>query len=435
MTKKACSMFQLEHRWCAVVLEVRGRNVVGFETLAGDDLHEVASMLGECPLTVSFSDRGCYLAYLSFPFGGKRKIGMVIREELDDYFPFSLEDVCFDFQEIGKGNVLVAAIPKSNLETLRLDRKINLITLNSISALYALRWFNIIVERNFVFVSIDGETASIIAFLDGQLNTVRQIVFSGQIPILRDAIGESSNLGGLEAEVCYMVCSDEDTNTVQELASSVTNMRMVSPSPNDYIERHGVGASCHWAGIGAALLALHAKDEINIIADRQVGLPTIENMTLCIGSTVVAVSLIVAGMLYLDVHLKDKVQRSLNFEQVNVFRSVFPKSPPVKDVLKVFEERVKSIERDLSGSAMASNASPLQLLTDISTKIDRQIDVKLSEFSIEGNEFVFAGTTVSFSSVEKITKLLEEVNGVKNTEIQNVDLTANQIKFKIRGKL
>jgi hypothetical protein len=389
--------------------------------------------VGDSPVGISFHDQSGYLTYLKFPFSGKRKIEMVIRDELNDYFPFPLDDVYFDFQEIGKGNVLVAAIARSIIEQYSFDSKVKVITINSVAALYAFRWFGIIAVKDFLFANVEQEMASIMTFRDGQLSKVRQIVFSGQIEVFRKSLEEASNDGDFRTQICYMNIHDKDTGIVHSLTMSGFKMSIEAPSVGDYLDGKG-HLSNHWPGIGAALLSAHHRDEINMLGERSQGLFPVEKNILYIGTCISIVGLIIACMSYLNLFFKERTFHALNFEQMNVFRTVFPKSPPVKDVVKAFEDRVSSIEKDLIGSPQTSGMSPLQMLSDVSQKIDKQIDVKLSEFSIEGNEFIFAGTTVSFASAEKIKKLLEEVNGVKSVEIQNIDLTANQVKFRMRGK-
>ena len=411
-------------------MELKGKNIVGLESFDGDSLEELRLLLDGKPFGLAISDKSGYLAYLTFPFGGRRRIGMVIREELENCFPFPLDDVYFDFQEIGKGRVLAAAIPKVRVEKSDFDKNIKVLTLNSIAALYALRWLKIISEDSFLFVSTDKDTASIMVFREGQLCDVRQMVYSGQIGILKNAIEECANQGDVVPGVCYLVCDHEETDLVGRLKSSGVSISIALPHPDSCLQDQGF-ASYYWAGIGAALLSIPNRDEINILGESHAGFPRAEKLTLYAGGGLALVSLIVAGMFYLNVYLKDRAYKVLSFEQMNVFRSVFPKSPPVKDTIRVLEDRIKSMERE----GLAGGKSPLQLLSDISEKIDNTFDIKLGEFSVEGTEFTVAGSTVSFASAETIAAKLAEINGVKGVEIQTLDLVANQVKFRIRGKL
>ncbi len=433
MTRKICSIFQHDGGWCALRLNLQGKRITEVETFVADDFNELNNIVGDYPIGISFRDQSGYLTYLKFPFSGKRKIEMVIRDELNDYFPFPLDDVYFDFQEIGKGNVLVAAVARSVIKQYSYDSKVKVITINSVAALYAFRWFGIIAVKDFLFANVEQEMASIMTFRDGQLSKVRQIVFSGQIEIFKKSLEEAANDGTFRTQICYMNIQDKDAGIVNSLTMSGFDMSIEAPSLGDYLDGKNY-LSNHWPGIGAALLSAHHRDEINMLGERSQGFFPVEKNILYIGTCISIVGLIIAFMSYINLFFKERTFHALNFEQMNVFRTVFPKSPPVKDVVKAFEDRVSSIEKDLIGSPQISGISPLQMLSDVSQKIDKQIDVKLSEFSIEGNEFIFAGTTVSFASAEKIKKLIEEVSGVKSVEIQNIDLTANQVKFRLRGK-
>jgi len=126
----------------------------------------------------------------------------------------------------------------------------------------------------------------------------------------------------------------------------------------------------------------------------------------------------------------------LNVEQQRIFKTIFPKAPPIKDINRYIEDRIRALERDVSGSGANIAIPPLQVLAEISMKIDKQIDVKINEFICDDKEFSISGTTISFVSVEKMRKAIEEINDVKDIEIQSVDIAAGkQVKFRIRGKL
>ena len=78
----------------------------------------------------------------------------------------------------------------------------------------------------------------------------------------------------------------------------------------------------------------------------------------------------------------------------------------------------------------------LALFDDISSKIDPQIDVRLSEFVSDEKEFAIAGTTVSFASIDKIKAALERIKGASGIELQSVDMASGgQIRFRFRGRI
>lgn len=434
MIRKVGSLFQQGGSWCGLTLEARGRKVTECDIIPGEDFDDLNNIMGNCPRTVSLSPHTGYLVHLRFPFSGKRKISMVIRGELEEYFPFSLDDVLFDFQEMGRGSVLVAAVQKLYIDKLRTERQIKLVTINTIAILYALQWFDVISDTNFVFVHIDGDRAAIMAFQEGRLWFVRQLVYSNRADILREALHECASDKEFKPETCYVVCSNEDPAVAATIDALRSDVRVEMPFLRDYLQGLDLPAS-FWAGVGAALLTLNAKREINLLGDRHEGFPPIDKLVLLGAGSIGAASLVLAGMLYLDLHLKNRAYAYLGVEQNNLYRSVFPKSPPVKNIPGVLEEKIRAMSKDISGVGLGAAGSPLRLLADLSSSIDTQVDVKFSEFRIDGNDFIVAGTTVSFASAEKIKKAIEQVEGIRSIEIRNIDLSDDQVRFRMEGKL
>jgi len=100
----------------------------------------------------------------------------------------------------------------------------------------------------------------------------------------------------------------------------------------------------------------------------------------------------------------------------------------------VFEERIEGLTRTEGGKE--SEDTPLFLLNEISSRIEPQIDVRLSEFIADDKEFAISGTTVSFVSIDKIRDAVQQIKGTGAVELQSIDrITGGQVRFKLRGKL
>ena len=146
-------------------------------------------------------------------------------------------------------------------------------------------------------------------------------------------------------------------------------------------------------------------------------------------------SLLVLGLSSFDFYLKNRTYDYLSSEPNRIYRTVFPKAPPVKDVVRTFEERIQRLNRE-EGVGKENEANPLSLLDQISSNIDPKIDVRLSEFVADDKEFAIAGTTVSFASIDKIREALQHVKGAGSIELQSVDMApGGQVRFRFRGKL
>jgi hypothetical protein len=100
----------------------------------------------------------------------------------------------------------------------------------------------------------------------------------------------------------------------------------------------------------------------------------------------------------------------------------------------MFREKIRMLEKE--PGSVSPGANPLAVLNEISAKIPAELDVKVSEFTADEKEFVLSGTTVSFATVEKVKAAMEQIKGISQIEMQNLELApSRQVKFKVRGKL
>jgi len=232
-----------------------------------------------------------------------------------------------------------------------------------------------------------------------------------------------------------MFNNNGDVHLQKELIEKNFNIEVNTPSLKTYIKE----SNCPewlWAGIGAALLSINPKDGINLLSNKQKQASPVNMVFLIAGGGLAALGIIVVLMCYLNYFLKGRAYSYLVSEQSKIYRSVFPKAPPVKDVGRVFEDKIKLLDKDFHGAGINVSMPPLQVLAEVSSRIDNQIDIKLNEFTCDEKEFNISGTTVSFASVEKIKASLGQIREIKNIDIQSVDIAAGkQIRFKIRGKL
>jgi hypothetical protein len=189
-----------------------------------------------------------------------------------------------------------------------------------------------------------------------------------------------------------------------------------------------------WPAVGAALLSLSPKGQLNLTGNGHRYLFLSTKTALHLSAALAACGLLVAGLFFLDYSLKERTYQYLVSEPNRIYRLSFPKSPPIKDPVRMFREKTRLLEKEPGSAAAVTN--PLSILNEVSSKIGPDLDVKLNEFASDEKEFTVSGTTVSFASAEKIKAALEQVKGVSQVEIQNLDLAAGkQVKFKMRGKL
>lgn len=436
LIKKVSSIIQYKDSLFGLRFNVSGRNVTGVELHKEKSFNELCDTLKNTSLGISLHTSTGYLVHVRLPFTGRRKIRLVINNELAGILPFEVEDAVTDFQEIGKGNVLAASMSKEALDVFKDVKGLRHLTVNSLAALYALRWFKALPETDYIFLSIDENVASIIAFKSDTLQTVRHFFYSPDSDTLNEAIRELSSNENLSNTLFYMVSNTENGLAEKERIEKNFNIRINMPSPEKYIMSDEYPPWL-WAAVGSALLSLNPRDEINLLSLKRSEISLPIRLLFVYTGCLAGLCVLVLFLFSLNVYSKNRVFAYLNKEQNRIFRTVFPQSPPMKDINKYFEDRIKSIDREaFSGSGINVGMPPLQVLAEISAKVDNQLDVKITEFISDEREFAISGTTVSFSAVEKLKSSIEGVRGIKDVEIQNIDNAAGkQVRFRIRGRL
>ncbi len=433
MRRKGAAIVQQNGSWRGVTLAVRENEITELKILEEEGLAELRNVLEEGGYGAAVENGSAYLFNLDFPFSDKRKIRLVISSELEERLPASADDLTIDFVETTKGNVLAAAIPKSLSEELTQSKHLRITTVQSVAVLYALRWFNVIYRGDFVFLHRNGDTMVIMGFKGNRLGYLRQFFYSPQSDSLRDAMAELTG-GQADGPRAYVMVSDgvDATQQKQDLEKTF-HIDIEMPSLKKLL-RNEEAPEWLWPAIGTALLSLRPKGQLNLTGNgsRYIFLST--KTALRLSAALAACGLLVAGLFFLDYYLKERAYQYLVSEPNRIYRLSFPKSPPIKDPARMFREKIRLLEKE--PGSVAAAMSPLSVLNEVSSKIGPDLDVKLNEFASDDKEFSVSGTTVSFASVEKVKTALEQVKGVSEVEIQNLDLAAGrQVKFRLRGKL
>jgi hypothetical protein len=434
LRKTASAIVQDKEGWYGLSLTATDRDISDVKVYSGYDLEELKQMFAGQPCGVALDDTAGYLFNLTFPFTQRRKISLVIGGQLEEMLPFPIEDMVIDFQELGTdGAVLAAAVPRSALADVNGKKQIRNVSLQSLAALRALKWFKLLPQEHLIFLHCTGNSAVVMAFEGHKLVHVRHFFRSPQAGATISALREVAAEAG-STRFRYMMVGGADGPAEKEMIEHALGITVELLALDDYVRGDHLPAQS-WAGLGAALTALSPKGEINLSGERYRSFSGSNQTGLYVTGGLAGLSLLVLGLSSLDFYLKQRTYDYLSSEPNRIYRSAFPKAPPVKDVARTFEEKIRSLDRE-QGSVSDSSANPLALLDEISSKIDAQVDVKLSEFVADEKEFAIAGTTVSFASLDKIRASLNLVKGAGTIELQSVDMaSAKQIRFRFKGKL
>jgi hypothetical protein len=436
LKQKASAIFQYGDRWYGLEFEVQKKSLENFTFYTDKGLDELKDICRNSICGISLGSSSGYIVGFRFPFSGSRKIAMVIDAEMEELLPFPMDDMVVDFEEFGGGNVLAAAVPKTLVDPADWGKQVRSITLNAVAAAYGLRWFQGTPHHRYVVVYTEGGTAVMMAYNEGTLHTVRQFFHAGEAPVVREAIKGMRDDPLFLPEAYYLIGDDGDgAGLFMEVAKEL-NIRIEVPSLKRFMKVEEETPQFFWTGIGSALLALSPGKGINFLGGARSGFTLANKAILYATGALAGISVIVAGISYIDLVLQSRTYRYLGDEQTRIYREVFPNAPPVKDIGKMFEDKIMAIDREATVSGPNTGLSPLGILAEMSGKIDTQIDVKLSEYTWDETEFSITGTTVSYAAAEKIKTALEQMHGVKKIEIQNLDLSAGrQVNLKMRGKL
>jgi hypothetical protein len=434
LRKTASAIVQDKGGWYGLTLAATDREISDVKVYSGHSLDELKKMFGNQPCGVALDDTAGYLFNLTFPFKGRRKIGLVLGGQLEEMLPFPIEDMKIDFQELGTdGAVLAAAVPRSALADLNGQRQIRSVSLQSLAALHALKRFKLVPQDDLIFLHCTGNSAVVMAFEGRRLVHLRHFFRSHQAGALIRALQEITAETG-SSHLRYVMVGGEDGPSEKALVERALNISIELLELGDYVKGEHLPAQS-WAGVGAALTALNPKSEINLSGERYHSFSAQDRAGLYVTGGLAGLSLLLLGLSSLDFYLKQRTFGYLSSEPNRIYRAAFPKAPPVKDVARTFEEKIRNLNRE-QGGATENGTNPIALFDEISSKIEPQLDVRLSEFLADEKEFAIAGTTVSFASLDKIKAALQQIKGASSVELQSVDMASGgQIRFRFKGNL
>jgi hypothetical protein len=433
LRRRAAAIVQQKDGWYGLTFTTEEREIGELNLYSDRSLPELRRIVDGTGYGIALENGSAFLFNLTFPFSDKAKIRLVIRSELEQRLPVSVEDMEVSFAASGKGQVLAAAVPKTLADDLHQDRQVRLTTVQSIAALYALKWFRLVAEHDFVFIHMNRNATVVMAFKGSDLYSLRQFFHSPQSNALTEALFQITEDKDFTPESYFMIGDTEEADTERVRLESDFHIKIQTPSLRQTLSNSDV-PEWSWAGVGAALMAIRPRGHLNL-SGRGNRYPFISSKAgsyACAG--LACLGLVACGMSYLDYRMKERVYTYLAAEPARIYKSTFPKSPPIRDPIMMFREKIKAFEKE-PGSITAI-ASPLVILNELSSRVPPELDVKINEFSSDEKEFAISGTTVSFGAVEKIRDSIQEMKGVSRVEAQNLELTSNkQVRFKLKGRL
>jgi hypothetical protein len=431
--KRTGAIIQSGQEYTGISFTLTNREISDVQVYEGQSLADLKQQFQDTPYGIALDNSSAYIFNLTFPFSGRRKIGMVIGSEMDELLPFPSEDMVISFTEGQNGAVIAAAVHKTVVMEWNSDRKARYVGLQSLSALHALKWAGRLPLKDYIFVHFNGNAVVIFGIKDGEIAYLRQFIHAHEDASFEQAFSEMLGEPDYHPGMCVLVSDNEDRDEWKERIEKAHSIHVDIPSLDESLVNSAL-PKWLWSGFGAALIALSPKGELNLVVEKSAGVPGVGRIAFCSLGCLAVLGILAWGLFYLNYSFKQGTYDYLDSQPAQVYKSIFPKSGQVRDVPRAFQEKIRGLDRQ--SPAGANGTSALELLNDLSGKIDPQIDVKINDFTVDEKEFTFSGTTVSFAALDKIKSAVEKLRGVTAVDLQNVDLAANrQVRFKIRGKL
>jgi len=113
------------------------------------------------------------------------------------------------------------------------------------------------------------------------------------------------------------------------------------------------------------------------------------------------------------------------------FVSLFPDTKIVSEVAQI-QEKITSLERRTNDLAGFSGAGALTVLSELSSAVPRDLDLKVDELSLDSGRLRLDGMVSSFDAVDRIKSILEESAVFDDVKVQNARVGADASKVSFR---
>ena len=430
-------------------------------------LHENMDLTGSVCIA-SFPADQISFRNVTVPFKHIKKIRQILPFELEPTLPHAVEDLIIDFRVVNtegpeeQTNLFTAAIDISSLKkylellaTFEIESEI--VTVGGYPT--ALCLANLAdIPKNAMFVEMDNEKNTLSAFISGQICLIRSFpTGSGGISRLdslckniQRTIHAFEDTTGLtfKPDSIFVTGSNQgengfEKNVTQEL-DIPTRRADLARDINFKLDNHPLPS---WnpgkmdSALALALIEVAGIRGLNFrkgpfaIAKRWVEHK--KNLTRT-GILVAAVLLLALVNITLDFYAKQKKLDGLTAQINHIFKLTFPDVKQSKDPLGQMRLKIDEVRRaSLSPGNSNESIRMIDILNEISTRVDKQIDVEFTRMVIGEDNVLISGNTGTFNSVDAMKGQLEEAAMFKEVTIvsTNKDKSGKRIRFKLKLQL
>jgi type II secretion system protein L len=138
-----------------------------------------------------------------------------------------------------------------------------------------------------------------------------------------------------------------------------------------------------------------------------------------------------------DYYFLKKRHAALDRRMSEVLTQTFPDITRVVDPLQQMKVRISDVEKSASAlPVLRSNTTVLDLLKEISGRIPKSLNVRVTSMVVDPESVRISGTTDTFNTVDTVKNNLEPSNFFEDVTISsaNLDRTGKQVQFEIKLK-
>ena len=395
------------------------------------------ALLCVTPLWISFRS-------VDLPFSSPKKIRQVLEFELESLLPAGDELYVSDFLKPGgkrgKGNapVLTASIVESRIsqyvEKLQsMGIQARLITPRGYAEAVVYQGIHR-EKQNLVFVTAADTWVSLTLFLDGQPLGVRAFPSAGMdaraiaLKVRQAVIGFNQRTGNrrfLEILVCQAPGQGRDL--VGELEK--------------VLDPQGIGST--ETGPGELLKTLLPRKKEKTLFNFCQGKYGASSLFKKHLGAIIATAVLLTGVFVLfltgvameNAGLTAQIA-AIDARALSIFTQTFPDTKRIQDPYLQMKANVREIAKragsDGKTAVKDGNFKLVQILSELSNRIDGSIDTEISRFLFSSSRIVLSGSTDNFNNVDKIKGRIESSDLFKTVEISSAaaDKKGNRVNFK-----
>ncbi|MDM8523384.1 pilus assembly protein PilM [Desulfococcaceae bacterium HSG8] len=408
---------------------------------------------------------------IRLPFKDRRKIRQIIPFELEPALPFPVEEMITDFHIIpdypadgdtrDHTNIIATAVEKNKLKSYldvltSFKTEPEIITVGGYPTGLCLAKFADIPE-NCIFMDIEAVRCTVFVIISGQTYMMRSFPINSNTGKTRsictdiqrllasfdEMLGPDLNFYPDEIYITGYGIEEGFEQEAERFLEIPIKRADIIRDTGTVIKTHPTTSMKTPAqmdnGFSLALLEIQGISALNFRrGDYAPKKQWAEHKSSFIKIAILAGLVLIAGFsnMMIESHYMEKKLATLDEQIETIFKRVLPDTPIVNPSHQV-RVKIGELGKNISPGEMEGNVRTVDILNDISTRIPKEIDVKLTRLVIGQGNVLISGDTDTYNAVDDVKNKLESSNFFKQVTISssNIDKRANRVRFKLKALL